>query len=518
MSEAEAFLAESEAFRLGDLPTEAQHPKTLTLSHLARHDVPAAVRLLQDVDVDALARMPAHAPRIEQLRAAVSATLLSEGRVFLCGCGATGRLSIALEVLWRQSGQSLSLSDSVVAFMAGGDLALVHSIENFEDHPEYGARQLMELGFAENDLLVACTEGGETPFVIGATMQATQVSRRAPWFLYCNPDESLTFLERSREVIESPGIEKLSLFVGPMALSGSTRMQASTVLQLAVGLALLEHASAVPVHDELVAFTQIVKTADLSFLAPFIEAESAVYAAGGFVLYEAEGYGITVVTDTTERSPTFSLLAFENVHDPLRAPALCYAHLRGTRDACEAWHRLLLREPRTLEWDGVQAVAGRHRLLGFDFSATGTAARGGRIAALGERARRSPTQAVLAVSKPGQSVEMTFDGGGDVLHGRLAVAALPLLFEHLLLKIALNIHSTLVMGRLGRYEHNLMTYVRPSNKKLVDRAIRYVTHLLRADGRAVSYPEVAHAVFAEMALLAADEPIVLRVFERMRQA
>ena len=53
--------------------------------------------------------------------------------------------------------------------MAGGDVAIIASVEDFEDHPEFGAHQLLSLGFADNDLLIACTEGGETPWVIGAT-------------------------------------------------------------------------------------------------------------------------------------------------------------------------------------------------------------------------------------------------------------------------------------------------------------------------------------------------------------
>lgn len=516
--DADKFLAEGEAFRLGDLPTESQHPKTLELSRLAREDVSAAVRLLTEVDGDALEQMLPAARRIEQMREAVADTLRAGGRIFLVGCGATGRLSIALEVLWRQTSRRADLQDAVVAFMAGGDLALVHSIENFEDHPEYGARQLRDLGFGGNDLLIASTEGGETPFVIGATRQAAQISRRAPWFLYCNPDESLVFLDRSRRVIENPNIEKICLFVGPMALSGSTRMQASTVLQLAVGLALLGWAENASVHDELQAFAHIVRGADLSFLTSFIEAESAIYASGGYVLYEADAHGITIVTDTTERAPTFSLLPFENTHDPGRAPSLCYVHLVNTPTSLHAWNRLLLREPRTLEWDDVRAVAGRDRLLGFDFSDVGESLRAARVAALEKKAGRDVPRGVFRVGKPGQTVELELDTAGEKLRGRLSHASLPLLFEHLLLKIALNIHSTLVMGRLGRYEHNLMTWVRPSNKKLIDRTIRYVRHLLRAAGQQAEYADVARAVFAELETSAADVPIVLRALERVRRA
>ncbi|MGK4495551.1 hypothetical protein ACSLVN_27470, partial [Klebsiella pneumoniae] len=50
------------------------------------------------------------------------------------------------------------------------------------------------------------------------------------------------------------------------------------------------------------------------------------------------------------------------------------------------------------------------------------------------------------------------------------------LFEHVFLKVALNMHSLLVMGRYGRFESNVMTWVKSSNNKLIDRSIRYVEH------------------------------------------
>jgi N-acetylmuramic acid 6-phosphate etherase len=38
----------------------------------------------------------------------------------------------------------------------------------------------------------------------------------------------------------------------------------------------------------------------------------------------------------------------------------------------------------------------------------------------------------------------------------------------------LNNVSTLIMGRMNRYLSNIMTYVKPTNYKLIDRASRYV--------------------------------------------
>ena len=412
-------------------------------------------------------------------------------------------MSISLEVLWRQSA-SIAQEGSVVGFMAGGDLALVHSIEKFEDHPEYGARQLLDLGFSSNDLLISTTEGGETPFVIGATEEAARVSSRRPWFLYCNPDTILCeIVERSRRVLENPGIEKICLSVGPMAISGSTRMQASTVLMLGVGMAMFQE------WDGIERLSRALQNADLSQMVPLITEESRIYREGGFTSYSAARHGITILTDTTERAPTFSLRSFENVQDEGREGfglSLVYFHLPGTQTPAEAWRALLGRDPRPVEWPAVAAVAGGQRLMGFDFSDPGARSRVDRVA------RRAGPQPAFLVERSGEALLL------QLLDQRAVfpVPGLSLLQEHLLLKLILNMHSAVVMGRLGRFESNLMTYVRPSNMKLIDRTIRYVQQLLGASQP--GYPAVARAVFTEMESLLPDEPIVLRVVAALRAA
>jgi N-acetylmuramic acid 6-phosphate etherase len=86
--------------------------------------------------------------------------------------------------------------------MAGGDAALIKSIEDFEDHPEFGEQQLVELGFKENDILVGSTEGGETSWVIGSVWKSTELTKRKPYILYGNTDEILVAnVERSRKFI-----------------------------------------------------------------------------------------------------------------------------------------------------------------------------------------------------------------------------------------------------------------------------------------------------------------------------
>ena len=361
---AEEFLRVAGQFQLGALPTEQRHPLTYELADLSRRDIPAALGILKEIDLGVAAFVASHMREVERLKSAIHDTLAAGNRVFFYGCGATGRLSMSIEYIWRHMHQGGPKADSVRGFMSGGDLALVHSIENFEDHPEFGARQVQEIGFSGNDLLVSCTEGGETPSVIGATEEAARISSRKPFFLYCNPDHVLhEQVERSRRVLENANIEKISLFVGPMALSGSTRLQASTALMLAAGTALFGMT-----QEQLNGFVSFLRNADLSFLKPFIEEESRIYASGDYILYETDAYGITILTDTTERAPTFSLSGFENQTNQRRIPALSYLCLPQTRDASEAWRTILLRDPVTIEWDELKAVAGRERLLGFDFS------------------------------------------------------------------------------------------------------------------------------------------------------
>lgn len=504
---AEAFLKIASQFQLGTLPTEQRHPLTFELADLSRQDIPAAIDIQKKIDCGVLADVAARSGALERLEAAIRNTLSAGNRVFFYGCGATGRLSMAIEYIWRHLHRGRPEADNVLGFMSGGDLALVHSIENFEDHPEFGARQLREIGFGSHDLLVSCTEGGETPSVIGATEEATRLSSRKPFFLYCNPDQVLhEQVERSRLVLDNPAIEKICLFVGPMALSGSTRLQASTALMLGAGAALLRTADSgidVPAITELIGFIQ--KT-DFSFLAPFIEEESRIYAAGDFVLYETNNYGITILTDTTERAPTFSLLGFENQNNPARTPSLSYFCLPQTASAVEAWQEILLREPITVEWDELKAIAGRERLMGFDFSAQARQQRETLIAP--QKLYR------FTIDRQDDDIVFTLN---NYTH-RVNVKGLHPFFEHLFLKMALNMHSTLVMGRCGRFESNIMTWVKPSNKKLIDRAIRYVEYLLHHQNvTAFSYADICYQLFEEMQHLAPAQSIVLTTVESLKK-
>lgn len=500
MNAADEFLRVASDYQLGALDTESQHPFTLSLSQMARTDVGEAVKLMHQVDVHAIRQMQAKSAPLADLARAVAATFDAGRKVYLCGCGATGRLSLSIEIFCRMGVLPCPDPERVVAFMAGGDLALIKAIENFEDHPEYGARQLEELGFVEGDLLISSTEGGETPFVIGATERAAELSSNHPWFLYCNPDEQLVQAAvRSKKVIQNPKIQKLNLAVGAMAVAGSTRMQASTVLMAAIGFAFMHQRDPDNAPKEVLQLLRHAAHCDGQFLLPFIKHEAATYERGAYVLYESDRFGITVVTDTTERAPTFSLAPFEKQDDAAAPASWCHFIMPAQPDARTAWKMLLHREPRTVEWPDVQHVAGAQVLECYDFSAQ----------LVGRRQVRTKGAEQLPFRITGGTGEMLWEFDG--LRTRVDLTGVHEFHAHLLLKMLINIHSTLVMGRLGRYLDNLMTYVKPSNNKLIDRSVRYVRLLAqRRTGSLPGYEEVTRTLFDEREKLRPGEPIVLK--------
>lgn len=508
---ARAFLEKAHEFHLGGLPTEQPHPKTLNLSELAKTDPARGLQNFNEVERDAYAKLRSHMNSIRALSAAMKATLAAGNNIYFCGCGATGRLSLAIETVWRaQLPAGSPLCDRVGSFMAGGDYALVRSIENFEDHPEYGARQLEDAGFKKGDLLVATTEGGETPFVIGATERAAdEAGGRRPWFLYCNPDEILIrTADRSKRVIENDRIEKINLTVGPMAVTGSTRLQATSVLMFAAGSALYFAAGlAADPELELNSLDELLRTANLEALVPLIEDESAVYARGETCLHSSREHAISVFTDLTERSPTFSIPAFENTHfaQDLKRPAWTYLEVPGTRSPLAAWEAILLRKPRAIEWEGFNEKFGGQILDGFNFSEGVEARRAKYISAASQH------RYFIGAATDKARLEFKFNGKtASFSRGK------SLLTEHLFLKLLINASSTLVMGRAGRFEGNVMLWVKSSNNKLIDRSIRYIQLLLTQAGVEIPpYNEIAIELFDVVENLPPDEPAVIRTRDRL---
>jgi N-acetylmuramic acid 6-phosphate etherase len=440
--------------------------------------------------------------------------------------------------------------------MAGGDFALIKAVEGFEDFTEFGKKQIGDLGVCAKDVVFAITEGGETSFVIGTAWKGVEVGAKV-YFVYNNPDDFLCqHVQRSREVIEDARIEKINLTTGPMGITGSTRMQATSI-QLAVIVTVLElvvreligsrlgdeagiavtltnpppHVGGYNTTDVLAQFLRdlaelhatLKSPAVLSQLAKLVALEESVYRASRKNNYFADRVGLDLLTDTTERSPTYCTPPFRKFDDPTATESWAFLYVPYP-DSPGAWERICKRTPRCVEWSETETRAVvsqdkfartmetvrkisyselmrfrigldgiKNRPLGAGDSAVGLvveAEKHSLLAADGfhrvqlDAARESGAKTGLIFLGSSASCrevgEFVGQWNPECVAVLVPVPKTDLLLDGVLrvgLKLLLNTLSTCTMVRLGRVMGNYMIWVVPSNLKLIDRATRYIERL-----------------------------------------
>ncbi|MEI6915781.1 MAG: hypothetical protein WCL39_11665 [Armatimonadota bacterium] len=545
---AEEFLANATQFRLGSLLTESSHQRTVNLSKVAIKDPVEGLAVLLDVDKDIVVKYREwlKTGQLEEAASAVVSALQSGKKVLCTGCGATGRLSIQMDSIWRdfwQGRRAKGLLDPdpdvyenrMFSVMAGGDYALIKSVEGFEDFTQFGRAQIEDLGVEEGDVVFAITEGGETSFVIGTAWQGVDVGAKV-FFVYNNPDELLREkVERSREIIDDPRITNINLTTGAMAITGSTRMQATSI-QLCVMLTIWE-----TVVQRLVGrergnvFLHAINELTVGMrsgqfrreVAPLLEMEENTYRSGCKNTYFADRLAIDVLTDTTERSPTFCTPAFRKFDDTDASESWSFLYL-PEEDTTAAWERLLKRAPRAVEWPrerleslvGTEAAVKQHEIMhnitlgdiyrfkiGLDgqpyrptqpgdcATAIVTAEEIDELMSVEGFYHRELHKAHQAGAKTG----LIFLGDADTaalartymqdqlpetkgVFLKLPQIKSQIQFnERMAVKLLLNAISTCTMVRLGRVMGNVMIWVVPSNLKLIDRSTRYISQLAGVD-------------------------------------
>ncbi|MBQ7207909.1 MAG: sugar phosphate isomerase [Lentisphaeria bacterium] len=496
------FIENEKQFHLGFLPTEQAHPRTADLERRFKDSTLSGVACLQNVDHDVLkmAQKVLASEAFEKFAAAARETLARRGRIVFSGCGATGRLSILLESMWRSAAARYEklapYADCAASIMTGGDYALVRAVEFFEDYQSFGRRQTAELGVCEKDMFVAITEGGETSSVLGTLAEAADRKARC-FLLFNNPADLLCEkLERSRLAVTDPRVTVLDLFCGPMALAGSTRMQATTSEQLIAG-AMLETAAAeilgLPRPDFAAQFANVLARLEdaAGTIARFIDLEADCYGSGSRITYYADAYLLDIFTDTAERTPTFMLTPFKKADDT-DAPepwAMAKSPLYPTR---EVWQNCFRRGLRCITWgpEDYRELGGtakmiadppaidEEEMLRFEVGSEPVPGRCDRpkdtAVLIGWNDEKELFEAFAKQAAP-------FPRREKMLFG-LDIPDSPLgLMRHLAVKLFFNTLSTGTMVRLGRVSGNWMSFVAPTNKKLIDRSTRLIADLGHVD-------------------------------------
>ncbi len=551
-AKARDFIDNEKQFQLGFLPTEQSNPITATLEEDFKRSTLAGVQCLQrgDRQIPIVMRHVFASPQFRSLVDSMIATLTapplphsstpplphsstpSLPRIIFSGCGATGRLSILLESMWRDffhrraaelTAEELKLADRSASIMTGGDFALIRSVEFFEDYAEGGRRQAEALNVGEGDTFVAITEGGETSSVLGTLKYAAEHGARC-FLVFNNPADLLRGrLDRCREAIDNPKVTVLDIYCGAMSVAGSTRMQATSSEQLLCSCALeaalcrvLPRFAKETVSDYTLAFEGLLAGLESpegrAGLVKAIEFEKGVYEKGGRITYLADKCMLDLFTDNTERAPTFMIPPLRSSRE--RDLAQSWAFVKNPLHPTErCWHEMMRRAPRCLEFTSDDA-----RSLGMPqsfvdnpplikYSDLITYMIGNEPAP--ERIEGYARAAAVVLRMPGETQE--FAAAADRLAAAwpertdfafaFPIADSPLeIWKHLAVKLSFNCLSTGTMAAMGRVAGNWMSWVSMSNKKLIDRCIRLLVELGRID-----YEEAAQRIFAAQEWVAAQD-------------
>jgi N-acetylmuramic acid 6-phosphate etherase len=264
-----------------------------------------------------------------------------------------------------------NIEDALIGEMTGADRALVSSLEGFEDLQLIGRLQLQDHGIRQGDVVICVTEGGETSSVIGTILaaldqygpmneKAAREARSNLYFVCNNPVALLLPFARSAAVLNNQAITHINLTTGPQGITGSTRMQATTIETFIVGVILEEALERIlgdcltpeemrslgfgapsDLETRLADFdaTRHAVEASVKDVARLTNLEARTYRHNHFSTYLAKQALITVFIDGTERSPTFRLYPLDKVDEPQRR---CWVQVwTEAADLRSAWREFL---------------------------------------------------------------------------------------------------------------------------------------------------------------------------------
>lgn len=158
-------------------------------------------------------------PDLGRLISAIETQLRAGGRMFYCGCGTGGRLSV-LDAIELPNTYGIN-PEMIQCVLAGGVENLVLALEEKEDDTEEGWRTLQERHVSSKDIVVGISASGTTPYVL-TTLRKCQE--------HGIPTGS--FVNNAGSPISQYSDYPVEVITGPEFVTGSTRMKAGTSQKL----------------------------------------------------------------------------------------------------------------------------------------------------------------------------------------------------------------------------------------------------------------------------------------------
>ncbi len=201
---------------LDGLSTEGRLPEAARLDRLSVREQVALMARQDQVAVDAVSAAG------ERITAAVEETvrrMRRGGRLIEVGAGTPGRLAV-LDV--AECGPTFGVDDDqVIALMAGGNGAVRSAAEHDEDDRSGGRADMVALRPTADDVIVAVSASGRTPYVLGAIDAAHDGDAFA-----------IGVVNNPGSAIGAACDVAIETLTGPEVVSGSTRLKAGTAAKL----------------------------------------------------------------------------------------------------------------------------------------------------------------------------------------------------------------------------------------------------------------------------------------------
>jgi N-acetylmuramic acid 6-phosphate etherase len=162
-------------------------------------------------------------PQIASFIKVIVEKMQSGGRLFYIGAGTSGRLGVvdASEIPPTYG----MPHGKVIGLIAGGDTAIRKAVENAEDDPDQGWKDLEEHLINQQDVLIGIAASGRTPYVIGA-LKTARANGVVTGCIVCN---------EGSEVAKNSDFP-IEVVVGPEFVTGSTRMKSGTAQKLVLNM------------------------------------------------------------------------------------------------------------------------------------------------------------------------------------------------------------------------------------------------------------------------------------------
>jgi N-acetylmuramic acid 6-phosphate etherase len=203
-----------------DLLTEQENPTSFAIDSLSTADM---LQVINAADHEVALAVEREIPQITQAVDGIVGRIQNGGRLFYTGAGTSGRLGV-LDA--SECPPTFHTPPELVqALIAGGDRALRHSVEQAEDDPEQGKRDLLSHGFGAGDALVGIAASGRTPYVLGGLELGRSLGALTIG-LSCVPRSKVA------QLCDIP----ITPTPGPEIITGSTRMRAGTATKLVLNM------------------------------------------------------------------------------------------------------------------------------------------------------------------------------------------------------------------------------------------------------------------------------------------